>query len=560
MRLLLAAPIVLSMLAVPAASQAQDAEPQSAEAIVAAMQPGWNLGNTLDAMCCSPGADETAWGNPRVDSTFFDAIKAEGFNSVRIPVSWGNHTGPAPDYTIDPQVMERVQEIVDYALESDLYVMINTHHDSWQWITNLSKPEQHDQVMAQFDATWTQIAATFKDYPQELVYEPLNEVGFSGTSGIEEDNRLMAELNSSFHEIVRSSGGGNAERLLVLETIYTRSDQIHLDALAAEIKALDDPMLAASTHNYGYWPFSVNIAGVTTYDEASRALLEANFQDQVDTFVAKGIPVIIGEYGLLDGYDVKVERGEYLKFFEHFGYLARTSGITTMWWDNGTHFDRFKREWRDQEQFDYISSSWTTRSGTASSDLIFVDAESRVRNQTVTLNLNGLEFSALYFGNSKLKAGKDYSLNGTTLTIKAKVLKRILGDREPGTTAQLSVRFSAGVPWKLNVISASDPVLQDAEGTTASLEIPTEFNGDRVATMEATYADGTNAGPHSWTSYKEFDVAFKVHYAEGNIEMTKAFFDEVTDGSTVTLTVHFWSGQKLEYTLNRDGDIVTGTV
>jgi hypothetical protein len=122
------------------------------------------------------------------------------------------------------------------------------------------------------------------------------------------------------------------------------------------------------------------------------------------------------------------------------------------------------------------------------------------------------------------------------------------------------VRFSAGVPWKLNVISASDPVLQDAEGTTASLEIPTEFNGDRVATMEATYADGTNAGPHSWTSYKEFDVAFKVHYAEGNIEMTKAFFDEVTDGSTVTLTVHFWSGQKLEYTLNRDGDIVTGTV
>ncbi len=93
------------------------------------------------------------------------------------------------------------------------------------------------------------------------------------------------------------------------------------------------------------------------------------------------------------------------------------------------------------------------------------------------------------------------------------------------------------MPWKLNVISASDPVLQDAEGTTASLEIPTEFNGDRVATVEATYSDGTNAGPHNWTSYKEFDVAFKVRYAEGTIEMTKAFFDAVTDGSTVTLTV-----------------------
>jgi aryl-phospho-beta-D-glucosidase BglC (GH1 family) len=559
-KLLLATSLTVAMLALPATSQAEeetDTAPLNSQELVAAMQPGWNLGNTLDAMCCSEGADETAWGNPRVDDTFFKDIKAEGFNSVRIPVSWGNHTGPAPDYTIDPAVMDRVQEVVDLALEADLYVMINTHHDSWQWITNVSKPDQHDAVMAQFDATWTQISDTFKDYPQELVFEAMNEVGFEGTSGPDEDHLLMAELNRSFHEVVRSSGGDNADRLLVLETIYTRADQIHLDALAAEIEALDDPMLAATTHNYGYWPFSVNVAGGFKYTEEFQGYLEQDFQRQVDTFVSKGIPVIIGEYGLLDNYDNKVERGEYLKFFEHFGYLARTSGITTMWWDNGTHFDRFKREWRDQEQFDYISTAWTSRSGTASSDLVFVDASDKIKDKSVTLNLNGLEFKDLRYGNTTLKAGTDYTIDGTTLTLKKKLLKRILGDREIGSSAQLKIRFSDGMPWKLNVISYEDPVVEGAAGTTDSLLLPTAFNGDQLATMESVYADGTGAGYHAWTTFPEFWDDFKPDYEDGTIELTKRYLDSIKDGQPVSLTLHFWSGKTLEYTLTRDGSVVT---
>jgi aryl-phospho-beta-D-glucosidase BglC (GH1 family) len=559
-----AAGLVLSAgLAAPAGAQPtqelrQLAAPMSASELVGAMQPGWNLGNSLDAQCCGEGG-ETAWGNPRVDDTFFQDIKAEGFNSVRIPVSWGNHTGPAPDYTVEPATMQRVQEIVDLALEADLIVMINTHHDSWQWITHLSQPAKHDEVMAQFDATWTQIADTFKDYPQELVFEPLNEVGFEGTSGVDEDHRLMAELNSSFHEIVRSSGGNNADRLLVLETIYTRSDQVHLDALAAEIEALDDPMLAASTHNYGFWPFSVNVAGTTTYSAEARALLEQDFKSQVETFVSQGIPVIIGEYGLLDNYDNKVERGEYLKFFEHFGYLARTTGITTMWWDNGTHFDRFKRVWRDQEQFDYISTAWTTRSGTASSDIVFVDASSKVKDRSVTLNLNGLRFEKLRFGTTTLRAGKDYSLSGTTLKVKAQLLKRILGDREVGTSAQLKVHFSDGMPWKLNFISSEDPAVEDASGTNESLLIPTTFSGNQLATMESVYADGTGAGYHGWTTYPEFWDDFKPDYEKGTIQLTKRYLDSLKDGEPVSLTFHFWSGQTLQYTVTREGAVVTGT-
>ncbi|MEV3936595.1 cellulase family glycosylhydrolase [Glycomyces sp. NPDC049804] len=560
MRLLLAAPLTLTLLAVPAASQAADPEPQTAEAIVAAMQPGWNLGNSFDSMCCGDeDADETTWGNPRPDANFFKAIRAEGFNSIRMPVSWNTHTGPAPDYEIDPDVMARVQEVVDQALAEGLYVMINTHHDSWQYLNKFSDPAQHDAVLAQFDATWVQISETFKDYPKQLVFEAMNEVGWNDVS-TEENHALMAELNASFHEIVRNSGGDNDDRLLVLETVHTNAAQEHLDALAAEIEELDDPMLAATTHQYGYWPFSVNIAGGTKYTEEYQAILEGDFQRQVDTFVSKGIPVIIGEYGLLDHYQRKVERGEALKFFEHFTYLARTSGITTMLWDNGTLYDRFMHRWRDQEEYGYTSSGWTTRSGTASSDLVFVDSTDKVADKSVTLNYNGLDFTGLYFGNTKLKAGKDYTLDGDTLTVKAKVLTGILGDRAPGTKAQLEVRFSAGMPWKLNVISYENPVQEDATGTAESLLIPTQFNGDQLATMEAVYADGTGAGPHDWTTYKGFWDHFRPDYKNHTIQLTKDMLAAIDEGAPVTLTFYFWSGAVMEYTVTKNGDVVTGTV
>jgi endoglucanase len=557
LRLLLAVPVALAMMAVPAASQAQ--EPAAAASLtatqtVAAMQPGWNLGNTFDAMCC--GTDETAWGNPRVTQAQLAAIRAQGFNSIRIPVSWGNHQGAGPDYTIEPAVMARVQEVVQMALDEGFYVMINIHHDSWQWVNTM--PTQHDTVRARYDATWTQIANAFKDFPPQLVMESINEQFFDGLTDAQ-SYPYLAELNSSFHAIVRGSGGNNASRLLVLPTLHTGGDQAAMDALATEIAGLNDPMIAATIHHYSFWPFSVNVAGYPTYNAEVQGYLEDDFNRFYNTFVAKGVPVIIGEWGVLDsGYNA-VERGELLKFFEHFGYVARSKGITTMFWDNGSHFDRTALKWRDPELFSYISSAWTTRSGTLSSDLLFVDSTDPISDKSVTLNTNGLSFVDVYYGSKRLSARKDYVVRGNTLTLKAGLLASLLPDRTPGNQAQLSVRFSAGVPYKLNVVSHETPVLQSATGTTASLLIPTDFNGDRISTLEAKYADGTNAGPQNWTPFKEYGAAFKPDAAAGTIEMTQAFFNEVTDGSTVTLTIHFWSGKTLTYTLNRNGTAVTGT-
>ncbi|GJM69630.1 hypothetical protein HMSSN036_18460 [Paenibacillus macerans] len=116
-------------------SMAQSSAKKSMQAYVEAMQPGWNLGNTLD----STGSDETSWGNPRITRELIQQIAAQGYKSIRIPVTWDSHIGKAPDYTIEPAYLDRVEEVVNWALEAKLYVMINVHHDSWMWISHMEK-------------------------------------------------------------------------------------------------------------------------------------------------------------------------------------------------------------------------------------------------------------------------------------------------------------------------------------------------------------------------------------------------------------------------------------
>jgi endoglucanase len=546
--------LVLLATGLSAAAPAGAREPVRTPAqAVAAMQPGWNLGNTFDAT----GADETSWGNPRVTRELLAGIRDQGFNSIRIPVTWGQHQ--AADHTIDPAYLARVQEVVGWALDEGFYVMINIHHDSWQWIATM--PTDHDNVLARYNAIWTQVAAAFRDASPRLVLESVNEPQFSGSSGDVQNYALLAELNTSFHRIVRGSGGGNTTRLLVLPTLHTNADQGRLDALTAEFTALDDPHLIATVHYYGYWPFSVNVASGYRFDATAQAELLGTFQRLRDSLISKGIPVILGEYGLLgfDRHTGTIEQGEKLKFFELFGHQARTSRVTTMLWDNGQHFDRTAGTWRDTELFGQIASSWRTRSGTAASDLLFVRRGAPVTARTITLNPNGTGFTHVRLGATTLRRGPDYQVSGDQLTLSAGLLSRLTKAEGYGVKASLSLRFSRGVPWRLDIVAYDSPVVSAATGTTAAYAVPTVFNGDRLATMTATYADGGNAGPHNWTPYKEFDRAFAPDYAAGTIKLTPEFFAEVTDGAPVTVTFVFWSGDTLTYRITRTGDSVTGT-
>ncbi|RAG80908.1 cellulase [Streptacidiphilus pinicola] len=537
----------------PASTDATPMVHNRAMDAVAQMQPSWNMGNSLDAI-----PDETSWGNPPATKALFDDIKSQGFHSVRIPVTWSNHQSATAPYTIDPAYLARVKQVVDFALADGLYVDMNVHHDSWQWITNM--PTQHDQVLARFNATWTQIADTFRNESDRLLFESVNEPGFTNTTGDAQKMALLDELNNSFHSVVRQSGGKNGTRLLILPPVGSSPDQTLMEHLAADMATLHDPNLVATVHYYGFWPFSVNIAGFTTFNAQTQQDLTDAFNRMRDIFTSKGIPVYLGEYGLLSEPNSGiVERGEMLKYYQEVAYQARLDHVTTALWDDGNFLDRNALQWRDPALYSWIRSSYRTESGTASTDQVFVPKSGPVNAQTLTLDLNGKGFQGIWQGGTRLVRGRDYAVSGNQLTLTAAELAKLTGSGAYGVDSTLQVRFSGGLPWQIQVITNDTPVLSAATGTSTSFSLPTQFRGDRLATMEATYADGTGAGPASWTTYQEFGTSFSPDYTGGALSLTSAFLSALKDGAPVTLTFHFWSGATVTYHVTKSGTSVTGT-
>lgn len=554
---------LLLAIILPSASAASQEGPAIAipkskiQSYVEAMQPGWNLGNTFDAT----GVDETSWGNPRVTKQLIKHIASQGYKSIRIPITWDHRMGEAPDYTIDPAFLDRVEEVVDWSLDAGLYVMINLHHDSWLWVNRMGS--EHDVVLARYNAAWTQIAERFKNESKKLSFESINEPRFSdGWGGNGEDHfAMLHELNASFHEIVRASGGNNSERPLVLPTLETNANQDRLDALVDTFAGLNDPNLIATVHYYGFWPFSVNIAGFTRFNEETKNDIVQTFDRVYTTLVAKGIPVILGEYGLL-GFDKNtgtIEQGEKLKFFEYLLHYIQERGITHMLWDNGQHLDRSQLKWNDPQLHGMLKASWKGRSATAETDLIYLVKGEKTQDAVIKLELNGNRLTALRHNGKTLRIGTDYSIAGDILTVKASLLSKLTASGAYGENAELTADFNKGEDWTFDVIVYSTPELQNTAGTTSDFSIPTAFNGDRLATMEAVYAAGGNAGPQNWTSFKEFAYAFSPSYDTNEIKLTQNFFNEVNDGEVV-LTFHFWSGKIVEYTITKTGTTIVGAV
>ncbi|MDQ0877766.1 endoglucanase [Paenibacillus sp. V4I3] len=543
----------------PISSAAASPKETKMQSYVSAMQPGWNLGNTFDAFDTTDPTknDETAWGNPRVTKEFIKEIRKQGFKSIRIPITWSGRMEGAPDYTINPAWMDRVQQVVDWSLEEGLYVMINIHHDSWMWVSKA--PANHDAVLAQYNAIWKQTADRFKNHSDKLMFESVNEPLFDNVD-VATQHTFLDEFNTSFVHIVRASGGKNDVRPLVLPTLFTNNSQEHVDSLASTIAKLNDTNLIATVHFYGFWPFSVNIAGYPKLEADTIKDIDTMANNVYNTFVSKGIPVVIGEFGLLgwDAGEGVPEHGEMLKFLEFFTAKSIENKLTLMLWDNGGRFDRNTLQWRDPELYNLIMASFKGRSSTGESDLIFVRKGAPAQDAVVHVNLNGNILTGIRAGDNKLKIGKDYELNGEELTLKASFIAKLTESASLGEVAVLKAQFNKGADWTFHVLYNDTPVLQNVEGNTANFVIPTAFNGDRLATMEAVYAAGGNAGPHNWTSFKEFARTFKPSYATNEIALTESFFKEVNDG-TVILKFHFWSGAIIEYTITKNGTSITGT-
>jgi len=305
---------------------------------------GINLGNTFES--CGDWIEgnsvrdfETAWGSPEITSELIEGYKKEGFSSLRIPVAWSNMM--SKDYTIDKHYIERVKEVTQWALESGLYVVINIHWDGG-WFENF--PKDKENCMEKYVSIWTQICDNFGEYGDRLMFESLNEEAgwkslwdrYSGNDTQKEESySLVNEINQTFVDTVRKSGGNNSERHLLIAG-YNTDIECTCDKL---FKMPYDPAGKCAVSVHYYTPSEYCILdedaewGKTKSTWGSpRDLneLEKNMNMIYNTYVDKGIPVIIGEYGAATGN----KDPENVKLFlSSVSKEARKRGICPILWD-----------------------------------------------------------------------------------------------------------------------------------------------------------------------------------------------------------------------------------
>ena len=270
------------------------ADISSAE-LVADMRIGWNLGNTLDATGGMGLSSECAWGNPKTTQEMIDIILEQGFNVIRIPVTWEGHFSAAPEYKIHDIWLQRVKEVVDYAYNQGAYVILDMHHEEWHFPSE----ENEEAASKQLAALWTQIAEYFRDYDEHLIFEGLNEPRKRGTDvewngGDREGREVVNHFAQVFVETVRATGGNNEFRHLMVTGYAASSDR---NALAS-IVLPDDDKLIVSVHAYTPYNFALNTGGTDTWDvETDAKDIDELMKTLDELFISKGIPVIIGEYG-----------------------------------------------------------------------------------------------------------------------------------------------------------------------------------------------------------------------------------------------------------------------
>ena len=244
---------------------AAGSEPSASQKYVEAMGHGWNLGNSFDGFNSDEGAvsDETSWGNPVVTRELIQAVKAKGFDSIRIPLTLSTrYTEADGKCTVDPEWLTRYKEVVNWAVDADLYVMVNIHHDSWIWLSGWDGKEESAEYV-RFQQMWEQLADCLKDEPAQVCFETINEPQFNdGTE--EEKQEKLDKLNLAAYKIIRGSGGKNGERMIVMPTLNTNHEKCA--PLLKLIQGLDDENIIATVHYYGEWVYSANL-GITGYDE-----------------------------------------------------------------------------------------------------------------------------------------------------------------------------------------------------------------------------------------------------------------------------------------------------
>ena len=337
------------------------------------MGNGINLGNTLEACdnnvgikTNAPLSYETYWGQPKTTQAMIDGMKAAGFDTIRIPVAWMTNATHLyeGDYTIDAGYMDRVEEVVRYARKAGMYVIINDHWDGgWYGMFGSESAETRALAMEAYKGMWQQIAERFRDYSDYLIFESANEelggrfdensplyCSDSVVTYLTDDERyaLTNEINQTFVDVVRATGGNNATRFLLIAGYSTNIDQTCDDRFQMP-KDTADSKLMVSVHYYDPWSYcgASSAASATKWGKVS----DYEYLDQqlakMTKFTDAGYGVVIGEYGALPCSDGLKDNT--LAYHTAFLDACTKYNLTNCLWDCSGLYKRVSQTFADDD-------------------------------------------------------------------------------------------------------------------------------------------------------------------------------------------------------------------
>lgn len=337
------------------------------------MGNGINLGNTLEACdnnvgikTNTPLSYETHWGQPKTTQAMIDGMKAAGFDTIRIPVAWMTNATHLyeGDYTIDADYMDRVEEVVRYARKAGMYVIINDHWDGgWYGMFGSESAETRALAMEAYKGMWQQIAERFRDYSDYLIFESANEelggrfdensplyCSDSVVTYLTDDERyaLTNEINQTFVDVVRATGGNNATRFLLIAGYSTDIDKTCDDRFQMPKDTVDSKLMV-SVHYYDPWSYcgASSAVSATKWGKVS----DYEYMDQqlakMTKFTEAGYGVVIGEYGALPCSDGLKDNT--LAYHTAFLDACTKYNLTNCLWDCSGLYKRVSQTFADDD-------------------------------------------------------------------------------------------------------------------------------------------------------------------------------------------------------------------
>lgn len=329
----------------------------SSEQLAASIRIGWNLGKTLDVCIGDLDGDgeidslpdkdgqvvETLWGNPYATRELFKALMDSGVNAVRIPVTWRDHLDSSGQ--ISPSWLNRVEQVVDYAYNCGMYVIINVYNDGagdteqGAWLR--SAADDPNAVLAKYRTVWEQIAQRFQNYSERLLFESMDMVGFDSLV-LDDAYRLLNRFNQEFVNVIRESGGNNPKRHLLVAGYWADIEMTCDDRFVLPADPAGKTIV--SVHYYTPWQFCTTGDQSEWGSEKDEKLMEKLVGMMNTKFISAGTAVIITEYAARGSDEESV-----VYYCEKLVKLCENYGIGAFLWDDGSFFDREACRWRNPE-------------------------------------------------------------------------------------------------------------------------------------------------------------------------------------------------------------------